>query len=303
LYEALDPVTTMKPVVVDPSQSIEDLVAELDRIDSAEARQQQVEQILAKLQRKRKKLSGKQAEQFERHTNGQSLAQFIDHVRGLPAAEAAAVLRHHVAALGLVAGARGVAEPQLYSTHQDEAREPERGYGGDPANPISRPEDYLHSFAEFVRSQRNHITALHVICTNPRELTRPMLKELKLLLDQQGFTGTQLNVAWRKAKKQEIGADIVAYIRSLALGVAARPLDVRVREAVDFVRNLKDWNKHQRQFLDRVEAQLRIETVLTRDDLDREPFKGEGGYPRFNKLFNNELDGVLHTIQERLYVA
>ncbi|WP_139921413.1 type I restriction-modification system endonuclease [Hymenobacter sp. DG01] len=303
LYEALDPVTTMKPVVADPSQSIEDLTAELDRIESSDAQKQQVEQILAKLQRKRKKLSSKQAEQFEHNTKGQTLAQFIDYVRSLPSSEAAAVLQQHLAALTVVSEAYGVKKPQLYSNHQDVALDSERGYGGDPANPINRPEDYLQSFAEFVQNQRNHITALNIICTNPQELTRPMLKELKLLLDQQGFTDTQLNVAWKKAKKQEIGADIVAYIRSLALGVAARPLDIRVREAVDFVRNLKEWNKHQLQFLKRVEDQLRIETVLTRDDLNREPFKGEGGYNRFNKLFNNELDGVLLTIQERLYVA
>ncbi|AIZ63740.1 hypothetical protein PK28_08610 [Hymenobacter sp. DG25B] len=303
LYEALEPVTTMKPVVVDPSQTITELIEELDKIEQEEARQQQVEQILAKLQRKRNKLTPTQIEKFAHGTNGQTLTQFINHLRTLPSVEAAALLKHYQPTLGWLSEAKAALKPLLYSTHQDVALEPERGYGGDSASPIQRPEDYLQSFAEFVQNNQNTIAALNIVCTNPKDLTRPMLRELKLHLDQQGFTDTQLRVAWKAVKKQELGADIIAYIRSLALGEATRPLTVRVQEAVDFVRNSNSWNAHQRKFLDRVQTQLIKETVLTRDDLNQEPFKGDGGYNRFNKLFDNQLDNVLQTIQERLYVA
>ena len=303
LYEALQPVTTMKPVVVDPSQSIGDLIAELEHIESPEAQQQQIEQILARLQRKRKKVTGKKAEDFAHKTNGQTLAQFLDHVRTLPSAEAAVVLKQHQAALSWVADIQGGGKPMLYSTHEDEALGTERGYGGEDSTSMQRPEDYLHAFETFVQGNKNTIAALNIICTNPQELTRSMLRDLKLALDEEGFTELQLSVAWKTVKKQDVGADIIGFIRSLVLGVAARPLKARVQDAVDHVRNIKDWNPHQLKFLDRVQVQLLSEAVLTHDDINKEPFKGEGGFNRYNKLFDNELDEVLHTIQQRLYVA
>lgn len=301
LYEALLPVNTMKPVVVDPGQSIEDLIAELDQIESPDAQQQQVEQILARLQRKRKKLTREQAEKFTHEASGQTLAQFLDRVRQLPPAEAALVLKQHQALLTWASQVSPSGKPTLVSTHEDFAVGTEYGFGTE--NAAQRPEDYLQAFEAYIQSNRNEIAALNIVCTNPQALTRAMLGELRHTLDQQGFTGVQLNVAWKAVKKQEIGADIIAYIRSLVLGVAARPLKVRVQEAVNHVRNLKDWNAHQRKFLDQVEAQLLQEPVLTRDDFNREPFKGMGGYARYNKLFNSELDEVLHTLQQQLYVA
>jgi type I restriction enzyme R subunit len=301
LYEALENVSTMKPVVADPNQSVLELIAELPSIESEIALQEQVEQILAKLHRKRNKLSNAQAEYIFQATGGQTLTQLLAHARTLAPTEAAALLHQHQAVLASVAKAHGPGRIQFYSTHEDMALVAERGYGGDASNPIQRPEDYLQAFAEFVQAHQNDIDALHIICTDPQKMTRAMLRELKLELDQQGFNATQLNTAWKAVKKQELGADIIAYVRALTLGTAARPLTDRVKDAVDHVRNLRDWNVHQLRFLERVQKQLLRETILTADDLNQEPFRADGGFKQFNKLMGGELDQVLRTIQEQLY--
>jgi type I restriction enzyme R subunit len=297
MYEALEKVTTMKPVVVNPNQSVADLLAELPNIQSEAALQDQVDQIVAMLHRKRNKLSNVQAENVYRSTGGQTLNEFLAHVRTLPPTEAATLLGQHQVALIGAAAAKSKQGGVLISTQEDHALVHGQGYGAN----AERPEDYLDAFRDYVQTHQNTIQALHIICTEPQKLTRAMLRELKQELDKEGFNVTQLNTAWRDVKKQELGADIIAYIRTLALGTAARPLADRVKEAVDHVRFMRPWSIHQLNFLNHVQKQLLRETILTAADLDQEPFKSDGGFTRFNKLMGGNLDELLHTIQEKLY--
>ena len=53
IYEALQDYTQMKPVTVNPQASFVELAEELGRIDSNERAAKQLEQIIAKFQRKR----------------------------------------------------------------------------------------------------------------------------------------------------------------------------------------------------------------------------------------------------------
>ncbi|WP_162549837.1 type I restriction-modification system endonuclease [Hymenobacter nivis] len=297
LYEALEKVTTMKPVVANPGQSVADLLAELPNIHSEAALQEQVEQIVAMLHRKRNKLSNAQAENVYTSTSGRTLTDFLAQVRTLPPAEAGALLSQHQAALIDASAVQSRKTRILVSTQEDVALNHERGYGGI----AQRPEDYLHDFEEFVKTNQNSIEALKIICTEPQNITRAMLREVKQALDAEGFNAVQLNTAWREVKKQELGADIIAYVRTMSLGTAARPLTERVKDAIDHVRFLRNWNVHQLKFLDRVQKQLLRETILTRTDLDQEPFRSGGGFTQYNKLMGGNLDDLLHTIQEKLY--
>ena len=301
LYEALESVTSMKPVVANPGQSVADLLAKLPAIESEAALQDQIDQIVAMLNRKQHKLSNSQAENVYRSTGGQTLTEFLTHVRTLSATEARTLLTQHQAALIGAAAAKGAGKRTLISTQEDVAMEPLRGYGGDSANPIQRPEDYLHAFTEYLQAHQNSIEALLLIRTDPQKLTRQMLRDLKLELDKEGFNVAQLSTAWQAVKKQDLGADIIAYVRTLTMGTAARPLADRVKEALDHVRQLQNWNIHQRKFLDRVQKQLLKETILTKSDLDQEPFRADGGFKQFDKLMGGNLEELLQLIQVKLY--
>ncbi len=45
------------------------------------------------------------------------------------------------------------------------------------------------------------------------------------------------------------------------------------------------------------------ETVLTKEDLDKEPFKSDGGFKRINKQFQEEVEQVIDSINNHLYTA
>lgn len=65
LYKAIAPVSTMKPIVVNPNISFTQLVEELETVTDAAAVETIVDQLLAKLQRKRRHLSNDSQEQVE----------------------------------------------------------------------------------------------------------------------------------------------------------------------------------------------------------------------------------------------
>lgn len=78
-----------------------------------------------------------------------------------------------------------------------------------------KPEDYLESFHQFIQQQLNQSVALGVVVNRPRDLTREPLREVRLLLDRNGYSEVNLSSAWRDKTHQQIAASIV--------GTSARP--------------------------------------------------------------------------------
>ena len=187
----------------------------------------------------------------------------------------------------------------LYSEQEDYLLETSRGYGLDG----KKPEDYIESFKEFIAENRNEIAALNILCTKPAELDRKSLKELKLKLYQYGYTEARLNTAWKASSNKEVVADIIAYIRTLSMGLPLVTPEERIKNAIQKVKALHPWNKIQTKWIERFEKQLQQETLLRKEDLDEEPFKTEGGYKRLNRIFDNQLDEVLETIRTNLLGA
>lgn len=82
LYEALQDVTTMRPVVVNPNIGFTQLAAELLTKESPEIVELARDQFIAKLQRKKRSLSGQQRETFETIA-GKSPDDFIKELKAL----------------------------------------------------------------------------------------------------------------------------------------------------------------------------------------------------------------------------
>ena len=78
---------------------------------------------------------------------------------------------------------------------------PEQSWGS-----YTKPADYLDSFTAFVRQQLNQSAALSVVVNRPKDLTRAQLKEVRLLLDEAGYTEAKLKAAWRNQSNQDIAA-------------------------------------------------------------------------------------------------
>ena len=290
----------MQTVVSNPTFSFVQLANEFDYIESNGRKRLQVEQIIVKLHRKKGALDAEGQETFKQlacNKTPNELATFLRDSKLPKSIELIKELNDLWVYLDEL-------KPQqskkiYYSEHVDELKETYRGYGKDN----QKPEDYIESFKEFITENRNEIVALNVLYNKPTELDRKSLKELKMKLSLNGFNETSLNTAWKKLTNKEIAADVIAYIRTLAMGLPMETPEERIKRAIQKVKDLHPWSKIQLNWIDRFEKQLKAETLLRKEDLDEEPFKDAGGYMKLNKIFSNQLDEVLEIINTNLLGA
>jgi len=295
LYENIAPVSSMKPVVVNPKISFEQLVTELDTATHPDAIGQIIDQLIAKLHRKRSNLSDAQAEAIA-HLADMPVENIAAHLRNGTPEEAADWLRQRRDIARLLDRRDGGRQPMLVSEHPDELRRVEYGYGN-----ASRPEDYLDSFKRFLDTHLNEIPALLVVTQRPRDLTRAQLKELRLALDAEGFTDAHLQAAWRDTTNEDIAASIIGFIRHTALGDPLIPYEERVDRALRSLLSSRSWTVPQRRWLERIGQQLKVEYIVDREALDAGAFKTEGGFKRINKIFNGQIETILTDLHDRLW--
>jgi len=80
VYESLEAVNTMKPVVANPSASFGQLLDGLEVLEDEKQIEYQIDQIIARLQRKKRKLDSKTMEHFVSMTGGVDPSQFIQQL-------------------------------------------------------------------------------------------------------------------------------------------------------------------------------------------------------------------------------
>ena len=297
LYAAIMDVTDMKPVVVQPSVTFEALVKEILSDATPQDRQEAVEQLLTKLHRKKRALQGDHGERFDLAA-GMSAHELAGFLKRTALDDVATWLAEHAQAIQLLDA------PSIYPNVKtvvhplsDSVIDVTYGYGK-----WKRPEDYLESFREFVAANLNTMPALLVVTQRPRDLTRADLKRLKLSLDQQGYTEAVLETAWHDTKNENIAATIIGYIRQLALGSPLVAYATRVDRAVQALHKKHKFTAPQAKWLGRIAEQLKAETVVDRESLDRDQWKQEGGYPRINKVFDGKLDALLHELVDEVWM-
>lgn len=296
VYEALEDFTQMK-TVSNPSISFQKLIDELEFIDKPERSKKQLEQIIAKLHRKKKQINEGQLEQFMYFAKGDTPEEFIENLLSTDDENVKRVLTSYGSLWNFLDKKVYQPKMQLVSEHPDEVIGIERGYGK-----ADKPEDYIENFKNYIAENRNTILALKTICTKPSELDRKSLKELKLLLDQEGYNELKLNAAWKNAKNQYIAADIISFIRTLALDTVLVSHQERISNAISKVKAMKDWNTHQLKWIERFEKQLLHEDIFDIEFINQ-TFKEEGGLSRIQKIFNNELEDVIQLLNDNLFTA
>ncbi len=159
----------------------------------------------------------------------------------------------------------------------------------------------MEAFRAYVVQHLNDLPALIVVTQRPRDLTRPQLRELRLALDQAGFSEANLRSAWRETTNQDIAASIVGYIRHVACGQPLVSHRQRVQAAMEKILTSRPWTEPQRKWLERIAKQLEQEVVVDREALDAGQFKEMGGYNRLNKVFQGELEQILHDIADAMW--
>lgn len=298
LYKAMKDKTQMI-AVSNPSVSFKQLADDLQQVYTEDQFLRFKDQLVAKLQSKKAKIKGDDLEKFEYLGAENNPEELIQSLRSLSMDEVKSLLHDTADLWQFLDNNKTQSNTRIFvSDHQDTFIAMERGYGYG-----KKPEDYIDSFKEYIQTHRNEIAALEMICTKPADLDRKSLKELKMLLDNQGFNETALNTAWKETNSVSTSADIIAYIRTLALNTELIPPDQRVKNAISKIKSKRAWNKTQLKWIDRFENQLLKETLLTRQDLDLQPFISDGGFKRLNTIFEDDLENLIHQLNDYLFTA
>lgn len=320
IYAALQDVNTMKPLVKDPNITLEQLIDELtspDKLQQALASpgEQQGEShadvILSQLSQKVMRVLRKAENKAEtKPALKQKLSELHDlwgvepkglhtHLRQLGPTQAATFMLQHSGLLNQlneVSNLVGSVYQPVLSDHHDELVLREQSYGK-----YQKPEDYLESFAQFVKEQLNQSAALAVVVNKPRDLTREQLKEVKLLLDNAGYSEAKLQSAERNLTNQDIAASIIGHIRRAALGEALLPFEQRVARAMQRLYRQHSFNPNQRKWLDRLAKQLVHEVVVDHDFVNN-CFANDGGAKRLNMVLDDQLDSLLQELREGIWL-
>ena len=298
VYDSLEEVNTMKPVVVNPITTMNHLLDGLEVVEDEKQIRYQIDQIIAKMQRKKRNMSEKDMEHFISMTGGKDPTQVIAEIQKLKPEEAKeCVLSYANAIRRMEEITYSGGKPVVISLAEDELLYHVRGYGEGV-----RPEDYLDAFATFVKTNMNEIAALNIVCTRPKELTRDSLKSLRLTLDREGFTTQQLNTAISEMTNEEITADIITLIRRYAIGSALISHEARIRKAVDKLKKAHSFSKQEMNWISRMEKYLMEESVLNVSVFDEDGrFKAQGGFAKIDKVFGNQLKNIVLELNEYLY--
>ena len=298
VYDSLEEVNTMKPVVANPTTTFTQLLEGLEVMEDEKQVQHQINQIVAKLQRKKRNMSGKTLEHFISMTGGQDPTQFIVDIQRQNPEDAKKRLLAYADMFKMLQQTKANGnKPVVISNEEDELLEHTRGYGKG-----EKPEDYLDAFAQYVKTNLNEIAALNIVCTRPKELTRDSLKSLRLTLDREGFTTQQLNTAISQMTNEEITADIISLIRRYAIGSALISHEARIRKAVDKLKKAHNFSKQELNWIARMEKYLMEESVLNVTVFDEDGrFKAQGGFNKINKVFGNKLESIVLELNEYLY--
>ena len=315
IYSALQEVSTMKPLVKDPSVTIEQLIQELSEQKSFDVPGSQPEtshaddvldalsQRIMRVMRKATHSADKRLEVRKKLEELEQLwgvepGKLHKHLHEMGAREARTFVTTHnnlIEQLDEVNSLLGSERLPLIYEGEDEFRSRTQTYGVN-----EKPADYIDSFSAFICDQLNQSVALAVVVNRPKDLTREQLREIRLLLDQNGYSEAKLRTAWRNQTNQDIAASIIGYIRQAALGEALIPFEQRVQSAMGKIFALHTWAPVQRKWLERLARQLTHEVVIDNDFVNR-AFASNGGAKQLNKLLDQQLDTVIETLSDALW--
>ena len=297
-YDALEPVNTMKPVVVNPKITFTQILDILEQAEEEEIIQAYIDQIIAKLQRRKHKMDKETIEQFINLTGGMNPTEFIYDITKRSFGEAKERLLGYREVFAYIQKTQINKENILViSKEKDRLISHTRGYGNS-----EKPEDYLEAFSNYINTHMNEIAALNVVCTRPKDLTRESLKSLRLILDRQGFTTQQLNTAISEFTNEEMAADIISLIRRYAIGSPLISHEEKIRKAVDKLKKSHNFSKQELSWIGRMKKYLIEESVLNMQVFNEDSrFKNYGGFSKINKIFQNNLENIVHELNEYLY--
>ncbi len=296
IYANLQEVTDMRPVVVDPALSFVTLLSDLERASTDEDRAFVRDQIVVKLRQRVKHIETTQRETLE--TLLGPLSDLAEKLKAAPPSDTLALFKQHPLLATVLDGANPARKRDgvYISEHEDELVSVEDDFGGK-----ARPSDYIESFEAFVKANMNAAPALIAATQRPRDLTRKELKELAVLLDQNGFSEASLRQAYGRVRNADIAAHIIGFVRQAAIGDPLVPYKARVENGVQRIIASRHWTPKQKQWLVRIGRVLSEQPVGDPEILADPLFAQAGGFETVDREFDHALGDVLKDLNAAIW--
>ena len=289
----------MNPVVNNPQIDMAKLLENYNKDASDEGKKYFVEQIVARLQRKKKRIKDLGEDKFEINSNIyrkneeiKSIDSYIEYIKNINPDE----IENEVEFLTFLDSIQSPKKERVISEHRDEIRSVKQIYGKN-----EKPEDYLENFEKYIRENQDKLDALKLLKENPKLFKRKDLKELKYILDGEGYKETELNSAYGKVQNVNITADILSYIKRVLKGSTILDKEEKIQDVEKRIKRLKNWNPVQLKIIEKIISQLRENTYLTEEDFKIGIFKDNfGGYNKINQKLEDKLGDIVSIINEEI---
>jgi type I restriction enzyme R subunit len=320
LYDTLESVDTMRPVVVRPKVELKTLVSEISNPDTyqtleADGRSfafHSHEQLVAKIQRivthglfNREKSAAleqniKRLDETLEQSAGCDFAS-LAHTLKSQGPEQSAVIFSQLPKLvenleDLKKQINQLRGEPIFTDIDDDLIEMKQGFGE-----YDTPKDFLDAFDNLVAQSENKKAALHTVIAKPKDLTRKALIELQEWFDAQSFDESTLRVAWKQTTNQDIAARLIGHIRRAALGDALLPFDQRVNNALNKIIQQKEWNPEQVSWLTRLANSLKEQVAIDDDTFKTGNYKRRGGKQKLEAIFDGKLEHILEQFNDYMW--
>ena len=166
-----------------------------------------------------------------------------------------------------------------------------------------KPEDYLAAFARFVKENPAHVEAIEILLDRPQGWSTQALGELRQTLNAtpERFTVGNLQKAHRVRYDKAL-VDIISMVKHAAR--EEEPLynaEERVQHAFAKITAGKQFTDEQQKWLERIRSHLIANLSIDKDDFENVPvFANFGGWRRANRTFNEQLDQMIHELNEAI---
>jgi type I restriction enzyme R subunit len=161
------------------------------------------------------------------------------------------------------------------------------------------PRDYLTEFEKFVRENPEHIEALEILLSRPKEFDTKQLKALRDTLatrpDDLVDKFTEKNL--RRAYSKEL-ADIISMIRHAATGGELLTAERRVDKALMKIKSDRAFTDEQEKWLGLIRRHLIENLLMEKEDVDYLPlfFREGASWGKLNEVFAGELETIIREI-------
>ncbi|MFC2651930.1 MAG: type I restriction-modification system endonuclease [Capnocytophaga gingivalis] len=297
MFRKIQKVTEMLPVVCNPNTNIEDIFTAIELATDKNTLQHYLRQLIARLQRSVKGIHEKAAKDFCTRTEGVTPKDFVETLKNTSLeAIRESVRKNRENILELLFALRKN-NYKYISDRPDMVKEVNQIYGKEG----SHPEDYITEFRKYIAENKDKLTALNILYTQPRSFTHSDLRRLRIDLEKAGYPLRQLNEAWNDIQKVDMTLDIISAVRTLALG--NNPIDYkkRLENAFAKLNENHDFDAIERKILKNIEKMLLQEQFIEKEDFNKGAFQNEGGYHALQKKFRTPLDTIIEELREYLF--